>query len=126
MKQILIFIFAIIILSACSKPDRIDHQDDKYIYVWQYKGDDSTLVKFNRPVIKELKVMGGHHKNHHIKVDLYDNGNYDCCRLPYDSNIDRCKTVDKAQDAAYNGTPIIGIFQEQFYPIHDFRFIKYK
>ena len=113
-----------LMLYACDKADRIDHQDDKYIYVWQYDGDDSTLVKFSQPVIKELKVMGGHHKNHHIKVDFHNNGRYDCCVLPW--CIDRCKTVDMAQDAEYKGTPIIGIFQEQFYPIHDFRFIKYK
>ena len=31
-----------------------------------------------------------------------------------------------AQAAEHNGKPIIGIFQEQFYPIHDFRFIKYR
>ena len=124
MKQILIFIFGILMLSACDKADRIDHQDAKYIYVWQYDGDDSTLVKFSQPIIKELKVMGGHHKHHHIKVDFRNNGIYDCCMLPWD--IDRCKTVDRAQAAAYKGKPIIGIFQEQFYPIHDFRFIKYK
>ena len=52
MKQILIFVFSILMLSACDKPDRIDHQDAKYIYVWQYDGDDSTLVKFSQPVIK--------------------------------------------------------------------------
>ena len=126
MKQILIFIFGILMLSACNKADRIDHQDDKYIYVWQYNDNDSTLVKFNRPVIKELKVMGGHHKHHHIKADLYNNGHYDCCRLPYDGSVDRCATVNKAQAASYKGTPIIGIFQEQFYPTHEFYFIRYK
>ena len=127
MKQILIFIFGVLMLSACNKPDRIDHKDDKYIYVWQYDGDDSTLVKFNQPVIRELKVMGGHHKHHHIKVDLYNNGNYVCCRLPYDDSIkDRCEIVHIAQEAACKGTPIIGIFQEQFYPYHEFNFIRYK
>ena len=70
--------------------------------------------------------MGGHHKHHHIRVDLYNNGNYDCCGLPYDGSVDRCETVQKAQDAYDKGTPIIGIFQEQFYPTHEFYFIKYK
>lgn len=126
MKQILILIFCVLILSACDKVDRIDHQDNKYIYVWQYNNGDSTLVKFNQPVIKELKVMGGHHKNHHIKADLYNNGNYECCSLPYDGSVDRCKTVNKAQAAKNKGIPIIGIFQEKFYPTHKFYFIKYK
>ena len=75
----------------------------------------STEIENMEISLKEMK-----------KSQKSNNGNYDCCRLPYGSNINRCKIVDKAQDAAYKGTPIIGIFQEQFYPIHDFRFIKYK
>jgi len=124
MKKILIFILGIFLLSACCKSDRIDHQDNKYIYVWQYNGNDSTLVKFKRPIYSEHKVMGGHHKNHHIFVDYNNNGYYSCCSLPYD--VDRCTIVKMAQDAEIIKRPLTGIFYEEFYPRHELYFIRYK
>lgn len=111
---------------GCNRPDKIDHQDSEHIYVWEYTENDSVLVMYNQPIHKEFKVMGGHHKNHHIKVDFDNDGRYDCCQLPDDGSVDRCKTVEIAQQAEYCGKPIIGVFQEVFYPHHYFVFIKYK
>lgn len=112
---------------GCNRPDRIERQDSDYIYVWKHnKEGDSTLLRYRQPVYREFKVMGGHHKNHHIKVDWGNDGRYDCCKLPYDGSVDRCKTVEMAQQAEYCGKPIIGVFQEVFYPHHYFIFIKYK
>lgn len=125
-NKLLYVIVLAILLCSCGKPDRIDHQDSNYIYVWKYNDNDSTLVRYSQPVYREFKVMGGHHKNHHIKVDWDSNGRYECSQLPYDGSVDRCKTVDMAQQAEYRRTPIIGVFQEVFYPHHYFVFIKYK
>lgn len=112
---------------GCNRPDRIERQDSDYIYVWKHnKEGDSTLLRYSQPVYREFKVMGGHHKNHHIKVDFDNDGRYDCCQLPDDGSVDRCKTVDIAKQAEYCGKPIIGVFQEVFYPHHYFVFIKYK
>ena len=124
-KFILIFIVGLLFVS-CGKKDRIDHMDYKYIYVWKYDGGDSVLVKYSQPVMREFNVMGGHHKNHHIRVDFKGNGIYDCCQLPYDGSVDRCGTVDIAQQAYHRRKPIVGIFKERFYPYHEFVFIKYK
>lgn len=125
-KEILFTAIAFILIGCGVKPDRIDHQDSEHIYVWEYTENDSTLVMYSQPVYREFKVMGGHHKNHHIKVDWDNDGRYDCCQLPYDGSVDRCKTVNIAQQAEYCRKPIIGVFQEVFYPRHYFVFIKYK
>ena len=125
MKKILLFLISIVILSSCDKPDRVDHQDKDYIYVWQYDGNDSSLVKFNQPRYVRLNVYGGHHKNHHIKVDFYD-GTYRCYSLSSHNIPNRCELVDKAQMAYHKGQPIVGIFKEIYYPHHDYIFIKYE
>ena len=70
MLKYLFFIFGIIVLVSCGKSDRIDKQDKDYIYVWKYKGNDSTLVKYSQPRIVERKVCGGRHENHKIYVDF--------------------------------------------------------
>jgi hypothetical protein len=112
---------------GCNRPDRIERQDSEYIYVWEYnKEGDSTLLRYRQPVYREFKVMGGHHKNHHIKVDWDNDGRYDCCQLPYDGSVDRCGTVDIANKADAQGKPVIGVFKEVFYPHHYFVFIRYK
>lgn len=125
-----IFLFSAVLFVSCGRSDRIDHEDNRYIYVWQYDGDDSTLVKFSQPVFREFKVMGGHHtKAHHIKVDWDNSGYYDCHSLSSDLYVnggDMCWIVDKAQKAYYNRNPLIGIFKEEFYPYHRFHFIRYK
>ena len=125
-----IFLFGVVLFMSCSKSDRIDHEDNRYIYVWQYNGKDSTLVMFSQPVFREFKVMGGHHtKTHHIKVDWKNNGHYVCHSISYDSYVsggDRCWIVDKAKKASYDKKPLIGIFKEEFYPHHRFHFIRYK
>jgi hypothetical protein len=125
-----IFLFSVVLLVSCGRSDRIDHEDNRYIYVWQYDGEDSTLVKFSQPVFREFKVMGGHHtKMHHIRVDWDNNGYYDCHSISSDSYVrdgDRCRIVDKAEKARYNKKPLIGIFKEEFYPYHRFHFIRYK
>lgn len=124
-KLFILFISYIVVFSMTScKFDRIDHEDANYIYVWQYDGDDSTLVKFSQPIYVERNVMGGHHKNHHIKVDINNDGNYICTRIPY--NINRCAVVNKAQEAWYYNKPIIAIFKESFYPYHELTFVRYK
>ena len=125
-RTIIFLALSSLLLFSCDRADRVDHSDSKYIYVWKYDGDDSVLVKYSQPVYLELNVMGGHHKNHHIKVDYRGNGIYDCCRLPYDGSVDRCKTVDKAQKAEWDGKPLVGVFKERFYPVHEFVFVKYK
>lgn len=112
---------------GCNRPDRIERQDSDYIYVWEYnKEGDSTLLRYRQPMCREFKVMDGHHKNHHIKVDFDNDGYYDCYRLPDGGSVDKCKIVDMAKQAYYCGKPIIGVFQEVFYPHHYFVFIKYK
>lgn len=125
-----IFLFTVVLFVSCGKSDRIDHEDDRYIYVWQYDGEDSILVKFNQPVFREFNVMGGHHtKTHHIKVDWDNSGYYECYSITSDSYVsggDMCWIVDKAQKARYNKNPLIGIFKEEFYPHHRFHFIRYK
>lgn len=125
-----IFLFGVVLFVSCSKSDRIDHEDNCYIYVWQYDGEDSTLVMFSQPVFREFKVMGGHHtKTHHIKVDWKNNGHYVCHSISSDfyvSDGDRCWIVDKAKKASYDKKPLIGIFKEEFYPHHRFHFIRYK
>lgn len=126
LNKLLSVLAIVLMVSACGKMPRIDHEDDKYIYVWEYNDNDSTLVKYKQPAIVEHKVMGGHHKNHHIYVDYNDNGVYTCCRLPYDGSVDRCKTVEAAQEAACKNEPIIGVFKERYYPHHELYFIRYK
>ena len=125
-----IFLFSAALFVSCGRSDRIDHEDNRYIYVWQYDGDDSTLVKFSQPVFREFKVMGGHHsKTHHIKVDWSNSGFYYCHSISSDSYAnkgDMCWIVDKAEKAWYNKNPLIGIFKEEFYPYHRFHFIRYK
>lgn len=125
-----IFLFGLVLFMSCSKSDRIDHEDNRYIYVWQYNGKDSTLVMFSQPVFREFKVMGGHHtKTHHIKVDWKNNGHYVYHSISSDSYVsgsDRCWIVDKAKKASYDKKPLIGIFKEEFYPHHRFHFIRYK
>lgn len=126
MRKFVYILFMAFLFVSCGKADRIDHMDSKYIYVWKYEGDDSVLVRYSQPVLREFNVMGGHHKNHHIRVDFKGNGVYDCCHLPYDGSVDRCGTVDIAQRADYRRKPVVGIFKERFYPYHEFVFIKYK
>ena len=125
-----IFLFSVVLFVSCGRSDRIDHEDNRYIYVWQYNGEDSTLVKFSQTVFREFKVMSGHHvKTHHIKVDWDNNGYYDCHSISSDSYVsdsDMCWIVDKALKAYYNKKPLIGIFKEEFYPYHRFHFIRYK
>ena len=125
-----IFLFGVVLFMSCSKSDRFDHEDNRYIYVWQYNGKDSTLVMFSQPVFREFKVMGGHHtKTHHIKVDWKNNGHYVCHSISSDSYVSgvvRCWIVDKAKKASYDKKPLIGIFKEEFYPHHRFHFIRYK
>ena len=111
---------------SCGKSDRIDSQDKDYIYVWKYKGNDSTLVKYSQPRIVERKVCGGRHKNHKINVDFNNDGFYQRCRLPTDGSVDRCETVRHAQYAQQTNKPIVGIFREYFYPYHEYVFIRYK
>ena len=111
---------------SCGKADRVEGQNSKYIYVWKYDGGDSVLVRYSQPVLREFNVMGGHHKNHHIKVDFKGNGVYDCCQLPYDGSVDRCGTVDIALMAGNSRKPVVDIFKEKFYTYHDFIFIRYK
>lgn len=125
MKKILIFLISIVILSSCDKVDRIDHQDKDYIYIWQYDGNDSTLVKFNQPRYVKFNVYGGHHKNHHIKVDFND-GYYRCYSLSKFNIPNRCELVRQAQIAYRNGHPIVGVFKEVYYPYHDYIFIRYE
>lgn len=125
MKKFIYILFMAFLFVSCGKADRIERHDSKYIYVWKYEGDDSVLVRYSQPVLREFKVKGGHHKNHHIRVDFKGNGHYDCFHLPYDGSVDRCKTVDIAQRAECR-RPVVGIFKEVFYPYHDFVFIRYK
>ena len=61
MKHLFILFLPIILFTSCDKSSRIDHEDGKYIYVWKYKGDDSILVKYSKPIYKEFNVLGGHH-----------------------------------------------------------------
>lgn len=126
MLKYLFFIFGIIVLVSCGKSDRIDKQDKDYIYVWKYKGNDSTLVKYSQPRIVERKVCGGRHKNHKIYVDFNNDGFYQRCSLPTDGSVDRCETVRHAQYAQQTNKPIAGIFMEYFYPYHEYVFIRYK
>ena len=126
MKKFVYVLFMAFLFASCGKADRIERQDSKYIYVWKYDGGDSALVQYSQPVLWEFNVMGGHHKNHHIKVDFKGNGAYDCCQLPYDGSVDRCGTVDIAQQALYRKKPVVAIFKEMFYPYHEFIFIKYR
>ena len=126
MLKYLFFIFGIIVLVSCGKSDRIDTQDKDYIYVWKYKGNDSTLVKYSQPRIVERKVCGGRHKNHKIYVDFNNDGFYQRCSLPTDGSVDRCETVRHAQYAQQTNKPIVGIFMEYFYPYHEYVFIRYK
>ena len=128
MKHLFILFLSIIFFTSCGKqPSRIDHEDNKYIYVWNYEGNDSILLKYNKPIYKEFNVLGGHHHTaHHIKVDFNNNGHYDCHSISSDYNIscdDRCYIVDKAQET---NVPIKAIFKEVFYPYHEYHFIKYK
>ena len=115
------------LFTSCDKPSRIDHEDNKYIYVWTFNGDDSTLVKYNQPIYREFNVLGGHHyKTHHIRVDFNNNGYYNCYSISgdyYVSPNDRCYIVNKAQETR---VPIKAIFKEVFYPYHKYHFIKYK
>ena len=126
MKNFIYVLFMAFLCVSCGKADRIERQDSAYIYVWKYEGDDSVLVRYSQPVLREFNVMGGHHKNHHIRVDFKGNGVYNCSHLPYDGSVDRCKTVDIAQRAYGCRKPVVGIFKEVFYPYHDFVFIRYK
>lgn len=127
MKHLFIFFLSIILFTSCNKQSRIDHEDNKYIYVWIYEGNDSILVKHNKPIYKEFNVLGGHHhKAHHIKVDFNNNGHYDCHSISSDYYVncnDKCYIVDKAQST---NKPIKAIFKEVFYPTHEYHFIKYK
>ena len=127
MKYLFILFLSIILFTSCDKQSKIDHEDNKYIYVWNYKGNDSILVKYNKPIYKEFNVLGGHHsKNHHIKVDFNNNGHYDCHSISSDSYVndnDKCYIVNKAQDT---NKPIKAVFKEVFYPTHEYHFIKYK
>ena len=113
--------------TSCDNQSRIDHEDNKYIYVWNYEGNDSILVKYSKPIYKEFNVLGGHHhKAHHIRVDFNNNGYYDCHSISSDSYVspnDRCYIVNRAQNTHY---PIKAEFKEVFYPTHEYHFIKYK
>lgn len=126
MKKFIYILFMAFLFVSCGKADRIERQDSEYIYVWKYEGGDSVLVRYSQPVLREFNVMGGHHKNHHIKVDFEGNGVYNCFHLPYDGSVDRCSSVDIAQRAGNDRKPVVGVFKEVFYPYHDFVFIKYK
>ena len=111
-------------LTSC-KSDRIDHTDCNYIYVWRYDiSGDSTLYKYQQPRIIERKVMGGRTKYKKIRVDINNDGYYHSVRVPY--GMDRSAIVRKAQRAAWNGKPLIGVFREKFYPYHEIEFVKYK
>ena len=126
MRKILFLILGMMLFVSCSKSDRIDHQDKDYIYVWKYNKDDSVLVRYNQPRLVKLKVMGGRHKHHYIRVDFDNNGFYRRCKLPYDGSIDRCEIVRQARNAMTEGKPLIGVFREYFYPHHEYIFIKYE
>ena len=135
MKKLLVLFLVLIMLLSCgglidNKPNRIDHYDSKYIYVWVYNDSDSVLMKYSRPIEREFKVSGGHHtKAHHIKVDFNHNGVYECFSISSDifvSESRRCGIVDTAQNAWNKNRYVIGIFKEEFYPHHDFHFIRYK
>ena len=127
MIHLFIIFLLITFITSCGKPSRIDHKDSKYIYVWEYEGNDSILVKYNKPIYKEFNVLGGHHhKAHHIKVDFNNNGHYECYSISSDCYVsfsDLCYIVNKAQST---NRPIKAIFKEEFYPRHEYHFIKYK
>jgi len=127
MKYLFILFLSIILFTSCNKPSRIDHEDNKYIYVWNYEGNDSILVKYNQPIYREFNVKGGHHyKVHHIRVDFNNNGHYGCHSISSDSYVspnDRCYIVNRAQNTHY---PIKAEFKEVFYPKHEYHFIRYK
>jgi hypothetical protein len=127
MKYLFILFSSMFLFTSCDKPSRIDHEDNKYIYAWNYEGNDSILVKYNKPIYKEFNVLGGHHyKAHHIRVDFNNNGYYDCHSITSDSYVspnDRCYIVNRAQNTHY---PIKAEFKEVFYPTHEYHFIKYK
>ena len=56
-SKLVIFIFSILMLSSCTKPDRLDHEDQDYLYVWEYKiGGDSILQKYHKPRTVEYRV----------------------------------------------------------------------
>ncbi len=126
MKHLFILFLSIILFTSCDKQSRIDHEDNKYIYVEKYEGKDSILVKYNKPIYKEFNVLGGHHrKAHHTKVD-FNNGYYECHSISSDYYVnenDKCYIVNKAQ---CTNKPIKAIFKEVFYPTHEYHFIKYK
>jgi len=127
MKYLFILFLSIILFTSCNKPSRIDHEDNKYIYVWNYEGNDSILVKYNQPIYREFNVKGGHHRKfHHIRVDFNNNGYYGCHSISSDSYVspnDRCYIVNRAQNTHY---PIKAVFKEIFYPKHEYHFIRYK
>ena len=123
MKLITLLIL-LLSLTSC-KSDRIDHTDCNYIYVWKYQiNGDSALYKYSQPRIIERKVMGGRTKYKKIRVDINNDGYYHSVSVPY--GMDRSAIVRKAQRAAWNGKPLIGVFREKFYPYHEIEFVKYK
>lgn len=111
------------LLTSCiERKERIDHTDDKYIYVWQYDGDDSTLVKYSQPIYREVTVIGGHHKHHHLLIKEND-GRILHLSLPYDGSVDRCGTVSRAIENRRK--EMKAVLFEEFYPYHTLTFIKY-
>ena len=123
--KIITLLILLLGLTSC-KPDRIDHTDCNYIYVWRYDiSGDSTLYKYQQSRIIERKVMGGRMRHKKIKVDLDNNGSYhNIVRVPHGMN--RSAIVRQAQRAARDRKPLIGIFREKFYPYHEIEFVRYK
>ena len=65
--------------------------------------------------------MGGRMKHKKIRVDINNDGYYHSVRVPYGK--DRSAIVRKAQNAAWNNKPLIGVFREKFYPYYEIEFI---
>ena len=135
LSKLVIFIFSILMLSSCTKPDRLDHEDRDYLYIWEYKlNGDSILQKYHKPRTVGYRVTGGSHrsersKTHRIYVNKTVNpceSSFNVVRLYSSQYPDRCDIVDKALKAERNKETLIGIFKETYYPYYKLEFIKYK
>lgn len=123
----LLTMVCLILFTGC-KPNRIDHETDEYIYVWEYDVfGDSTLYRYHQPIKYVVTVVdkkkttssawvvhpkGGGHAvvSHHYHV-YYIIGGEKKDRLDYDL-FNKVNVGDKV------------IFLETFYPYHDLRPIK--